>query len=171
MDKREFFCLLLAVFSIIGTHANAQSSAGAYQRIELHILPSIEISTLQPSELQLSVKKDKAGSTAQSHEFRIRSNKNFVVKASTYNPATDMQEDKPAMSNLTAKNNLHLSVEAGNENNELVKYTSISNSPKDIITKGRRGEQTFAVNYRVKRAGKQYNTFDEIGVVYTATEP
>lgn len=170
MDKREFFCLLLAAFISIGTNAKAQSSASAYQRIELHIQPSIEIASFRTSEVQVSVKENKFHKTAETGpEFRIRSNKNFVVKVSTYNEPA--KENNPCTV-TGAKNNIQLSV-AGNAKDGAVNdgYTMISESPKDIISKGRRGEQIFAVNYQVKRTGKILNETRPVGVVYTATEP
>jgi len=150
MDKREIFFILL-VFIFTGFAASAQSSSSAYQRIELHIMPSIEIASLKASEVQLTV-KDKTGKASSAQEFRIRSNKNFVLKASRYETA-----EQPA-------GNGDLKVAVNGEGT----YTAVSSSPKDIISKGRRGEQVFAVNYEVKHA--KHNN-QSMGVMYTATEP
>jgi hypothetical protein len=172
MDKREFFCLLLAASISIGINANAQSSSSAYQRIELHIQPSIEIASLKGSEVQVSVKQDKFRKTVDNGpEFRIRSNKNFVVKVSTCNEIT-ANDNSGVTKSPNAKNNFQLSVAGKDNDGTFGSYTPISDSPKDIISKGRRGEQTFAINYQVKRSGKVQNENNHpVGVVYTATEP
>ncbi len=169
MDKREFFCLLLAAFFTLGIKANAQGSASAYQRIELHIQPSIEIASLKQPEVQLTMKKGKTHSTGTEQEFRIRSNKNFVVKVSALKP----EENEPAAGTATpgTKNDLRLSVLAEGAKENLQQYTTLTDSPKDIITKGRRGEQTFAVNYQMKHTSKHNAGNYAVGVVYTATEP
>lgn len=169
MDKREFFCLLLAAFISVGIHANAQTSSGAYQRIELHIQPSIEIASLKSSEVQLSVKQDKFRKAETGPEFRIRSNKNFVVKVSTYN--NQLQDGSQPVAVSNSRNDLQLSVAGTTNDGTANSYTTISDSPKDIISKGRRGEQIFAVNYQVKRMGKTQHENRPVGVVYTATEP
>jgi hypothetical protein len=81
MDKRELYLFLLFI-CLFGAVNNsfAQSSASAFQRVEMIIQPRIEFSSLKPAEVNLSV-TTKTTADNYSQQFRVRSNTGFMVSA------------------------------------------------------------------------------------------
>jgi len=160
MGKRELYMALLCLFLSVN-NSLAQSTACAYQRIELHVHAAIEMLMPDFGAANVSFNKEK-GAVSSNQQLQINSNRHFIITAhadSNYSQHNGKQ--LPASASRTALNSLN------NNINEQAYATPIDNDT--IMSKGR-GEKLFAINCNVKAPGKNVSGDYAIGMIYTATE-
>ncbi len=148
MRKSIFILSLLTI--CFSANAFGQTSTSASQTIQLQLNPIIEIDA---SAAVVNLNK-----TASNPQFKVRSNKDFIVSVNT-------QSDKEKTDTKQPADILSFSL-VNNDGNSSYRLTSNS---QDILSGKHGKDNTFAVNYKAKQS-KKANDYS-MDVVYTATQP
>lgn len=159
MGKRELYMALLCLFLSVN-NSLAQSTACAYQRVELHVHAAIEMFMPDFGAAALSFSKEK-GALSSNQQLQVNSNRHFIITANTDRQyALYNGRQLPASATSTSLNS------ADNKNGQ---ENTIPAGADALICKGQ-GEKLFAVNCKVKTPGKNATGNYAIGMIYTATE-
>ena len=173
-------CILFTGASLLlNQAARAQTSGTATQTVNLDLNPTIDISAVNAGTVQLqfqNVQHMQQGVTSGANEFRVRSNKTFVISvqsAATYFSYSGSALPAPSM---PVANTLFLTVAqnntGGSVNNTFLGYNTLSVTSQNLLTNCPIGpDQRFTVTYKAT-PGLQFpaGTYTT-DILYTATQP
>lgn len=156
-----------------------QANASATQVVTLKLEPVIQISAVTQGNVKIgfdNIGNYVNGVESGSQQFKVHSNKDYVVSVKTNASAFSYSGNAHPAPTMPVNNILFLAISnnntGGNVANTFNGYTSLSDSPKDLLLNCKNGgDKTFSVSYKAN-PGPQYPAGDyTVGVVYTATQP
>ncbi len=176
MDKRS---IIVITFLLLAYKAHAQTSSTASQSVSLNLSPVIQISAITSQNIDLGFNTviDYAnGVESSSQQFKVQSNKDFVVSVNTDASNFSYSGSTTPTPVMPVQNTLFLSLVSnntgGNVANQFSSYNTLSNTPKELLQDCKRGgDQLFAINYKAAPGNNYPAGIYTIGVVYTATQP
>lgn len=178
MAKTVLLLVVLVAVFIPNTQLLAQE-ANATQIVTVELAPTIRISSLSSLDVQMNfnnINNYISGVQSSSQQFQVHSNKNFVVSVRTNAESFSYTGSTYPAPQMPVYNTLFLAVSDNNTGGDIANsfntYTSLSNTPKDLLLNCKNGgSKTFSINYKAN-PGPVYPAGDyTVGVIYTATQP
>lgn len=178
MTRRIIIAVMLVLTTIPTSKIFAQTSS-ATQSIQIHLEPVIHIAAMESPNVNLgfsSVSEYLKGMQSSAQNFKVYSNKDFVVSVSTNSPAFSYSGSAYPAPYMPVNEVLYLSVAdnktGGTVANSFNSFKSLSNTSCNLLLNCKNGgNQTFAVNYKAE-PGTAYPAGDyTVNVIYTATQP
>lgn len=169
----------MLVLTTFPTNKILAQTSSATQSIQVHLEPIIQIAAMASPNVNLgfnSVSDYIKGMQSSAQNFKVYSNKDFVVSVSTNAPAFSYSGNAYPTPQMPVNNILFLSVSdnqtGGTVANSFNTFKSLSNTSRDLLLNCKNGgNQTFAVNYRAE-PGTAFPAGDyTVDVIYTATQP
>ncbi len=176
MKNTIFTILILAVTC---PDSRAQQSASASQLITVELEPTIQITSVNTSNVNLgfsSVNNYINGVESAQQQFMVHSNRDFVVNVRTNSPVFSYSGNAFPSPEMPVNNTLFLTVSENNTGGNIAgafqSYAPLSANPCDLLLNCKNGDnKTFSVNYRAK-PGTEFPAGDyTVGVIYTTTQP
>lgn len=159
--------------------SHAQQSDAATQLIKVHLEPTIHISSLNGSDVNIgfsSISSYLNGVESGKQDFTVHSNRDFVVNVRANSPVFSYSGNSYPAPEMPVDNTLFLTVSENNTGgsvaNSFNSFAPLSASPRDLLLNCKNGgNKTFSVNYRAN-PGALFPAGDyTVGVIYTATQP
>ena len=169
--------MLVFITSTLNTIFAQEASAA--QILKVHLKPTIQITAMATPNVNIgfnTINQYVHGSESGAQEFKVHSNRDFVVNVRTSAPLFSYSGDAFPTPQMPVDDILFLSVgdnkTGGNIAGSYNSFSSLSNIPRDLLLNcNNGGDKSFTINYRAN-PGTNYPAGDyTVGVIYTATQP
>ncbi len=167
------------ILAVICLEAKAQESASASQLITVELEPTIQITALNSSNVNLGFSNANNyvnGVQSTKQDFTVHSNRDFVVNVRTNAPVFTYSGNAYPAPEMPVENILFLTVSNNNTGgviaNSFNTFAPLSNNPCNLLLNCKNGgDRNFSVNYKAI-PGTEFPAGDyTVDVIYTATQP
>lgn len=178
MKKRIIIAVILVIISTTKNRSFAQEASAA-QIIKVHLEPTIQISGMSTPNVNIdfnTISNYVYGAESGTQQFKVHSNKDFVVNVRTSAPLFSYSGDAYPTPQMPVNNILFLAISDNNTGGNIAgsfnTFSSLSSIPRDLLLNcSNGGDKSFTINYRAN-PGTNYPAGDyTVGVIYTATQP